>query len=144
VDTTTGDVTSWKDPGHFVSEPVFVPRPPDTSTADWRQLLASCSAARRGSAGNAAVRRGSAGSARSGLFSSAVSAASPDLKASEEEDGLLLCTLLSAASLQLVHLVVLDAADLSEVARISFHANGSVTQTFHGVFLLDGEEAWTY
>ena len=27
VDTLTGDVTTWKEPGHFVSEPVFIPRP---------------------------------------------------------------------------------------------------------------------
>ncbi len=27
MDVTSGDVTSWKDPGHFVSEPLFVAAP---------------------------------------------------------------------------------------------------------------------
>ncbi len=60
--------------------------------------------------------------------------------------------MLSAASLQLVQLVVLDASDLAEVARVTYHASGTVTQTFHGIFVREeeGEEEeeeeqqWSY
>ena len=34
-------------------------------------------------------------------------------------------------------LVLLDATDFSEVAKIAFRANGTVTEGFHGVFVPD-------
>lgn len=92
VDTTCGDITSWKDPGHFVSEPVFVARPNSTN----------------------------------------------------EDDGVLLFTLLSASALCTVQLVILDASDFTEVARISFRANGTVPEGFHGIFVQDSDEHHRY
>ena len=85
-------MTSWKDPGHFVSEPVFVARKAHKST---------------------------------------------------EDDGVLLFTLLSAAALNTVQLVILSASNLEEVARITFRANGTVAEGFHGVFVRD-DEKWDY
>jgi carotenoid cleavage dioxygenase-like enzyme len=57
---------------------------------------------------------------------------------SDEDDGILLFTLLSPATLTSVHLVLLDAKSFEEVARIAFRAQGTVTEGFHGVFVPDG------
>ena len=54
-----------------------------------------------------------------------------------EDDGVLLFTLLSPSAMNHVQLVLLDAADFSEVAKIAFRANGTVTEGFHGVFVPD-------
>lgn len=99
MDVTTGDLISWKDPGHFVSEPVF-------------------------------VSRHSSGSNNA-----------DDL---EEDDGVLIFTLLSAGALSQVQLVVLDAASFEELARISFRAEGTVTEGFHGIFVREEEEFHRY
>ena len=68
-----------------------------------------------------------------------------------EDDGVLVLTLLSAASLCLVQLVVLDATDMAEVARVTYHASGTVTQSLHGVFAREpaeeeaaGDTQWSY
>ena len=53
---------------------------------------------------------------------------------------MLLFTLLSPSAMNHVQLVVLDAADFSEVAKIAFRANGTVTEGFHGIFVPDSEE----
>ena len=94
MDCSSGDVTSWKDPGHFVSEPVFVARNAD----------------------------------------------------GDEDDGVLIFTLLSAAALNNVQLIVLDASNLEELARVSFRANGTVTEGFHGVFVREDQDElnWQY
>ena len=43
-----------------------------------------------------------------------------------------------------VQLVLLDAADFSEVAKIAFRASGTVTEGFHGVFVPDSEDFMGY
>ena len=92
IDTSTGDVISWKDPGHFVSEPIFVPRPGST----------------------------------------------------EEDDGVLVLTMLTPAALNSVQLVVLDAVSMEEVGRVAFRGHGTVTQGFHGIFVREDEEFHRY
>ena len=57
-----------------------------------------------------------------------------------EDDGVLVFTLLSPSAMNHVQLVLLDAADFSEVAKIAFRANGTVTEGFHGIFVPDSEE----
>ena len=157
MDVTSGDVTSWKDPGHFVSEPVFVPRPPGGTPV---------SVSRRGSYASSLggldlqqqqqlqqQRRRSSGAIGSLNLGGLLAQRQQQQQEEEEErdaedDGVLVFTLLSAASLQLVHLVVLDAHDLAEVARVTYHATGTVTQSLHGVFLREGEaeegRGWRY
>ena len=105
IDTETGDVPSWKDPGHFVSEPVFVPRPINARSS---------------------------------------SITTNGHSSSSEDEGLLVFTLLSPAALNNVQLVLLDAADLSEVARVTYRATGTVTEGFHGIFVMDDETGWRY
>ena len=39
VDTESRDVLVWKDPGHFVSEPVFVQKPGQLPTVTYQQSL---------------------------------------------------------------------------------------------------------
>ncbi len=99
---------SWKDPGHFVSEPVFVARP-----------------------------------RHDGEVGDRLNQDDDESDESQEDDGVILFTLLGAASLHIVQLVILNAADLSEVARVSFHANGTVTEGFHGIFVADDQQ-WKY
>ena len=62
-----------------------------------------------------------------------------DIESEEEDDGVLIFTLLSPSSLTLVQLVVLDAKDMSEMARVAFRASGTVTEGFHGVFVKDDD-----
>ena len=56
-----------------------------------------------------------------------------------EDDGMLLFTLLSPSAMNQVQLILLDAADFSEVAKIAFRASGTVTEGFHGVFVPDSD-----
>ena len=107
VDTSTGDVTSWKNPGHFVSEPVFIPRPVSASTTNGHHDR-------------------------------------NDDDDDREDDGLLVFTLLSPAALNNVQLVLLDASDLREVATVTYRATGTVTEGFHGLFVMDDEQGWRY
>ena len=53
----------------------------------------------------------------------------------EEDDGVLCVTLLSAYSQSNVTLLILDAKNLNEVARIKYTTEGSVAQSMHGIFL---------
>ncbi len=57
-------------------------------------------------------------------------------EAEAEDDGVLLVTLLNATSQCNVSLVILDARDLREVARLRFETEGSVSQAMHGLFSL--------
>lgn len=85
MDTVSGDIVTWREPGHFVSEPVFVP--------------------------------------------------TPDSADDNEEDGVVIFTLLSPSALNFVQVVVLEARSFEELARITFRAKGTVTEGFHGVFV---------
>ena len=53
----------------------------------------------------------------------------------EEDDGVLCVTLLGAYSQSNVTLLILDAKNLNEVARIKYMTEGSVAQSMHGIFL---------
>ena len=120
MDVNTGDVISWKDPGHFVSEPVFVPRRPHTSQA----------------ASNEGGKRKRNDDEEKDE--------EDEEEREEEDDGALIFTLLSPGALSQVHLVVLDAASFDEIARISFRAEGTVTEGFHGIFVREEEEFHRY
>ena len=61
----------------------------------------------------------------------------PRPHARDEEDGVLCITLLGITSQSNVTLVILDARDLSEVAKIKFATEGSVAQAMHGLFIPD-------
>ena len=52
-----------------------------------------------------------------------------------EDDGVLCVTLLGAYSQSNVTLLILDAKDLNEIARIKYTTEGSVAQSMHGIFL---------
>ncbi|XP_066944719.1 beta,beta-carotene 15,15'-dioxygenase-like [Macrobrachium rosenbergii] len=55
--------------------------------------------------------------------------------ATEEDDGVVLSTLLSKSDPLYVALLVLDAKDMKEMARVEFRARGKVTSTFHGQYV---------
>lgn len=95
----------WKDPGHFVSEPIFVPR----------------KLAREDSSG-------------CGNIGGVQPKGNDERDAAEEDDGVIILTLLNAACQRTVKVVVIDAETFAEVARVSFVADGPVSQALHGIF----------
>lgn len=64
--------------------------------------------------------------------------------ATEEDQGVILSTLLDKNDPRYVALLVLDARDMSEVARAEFAANDVVTSTFHGQFVGAHESSHSY
>lgn len=66
------------------------------------------------------------------LVSEPVFVAAPD--ATKEDQGAVLSTLLSKEDPTFVALLVLDPAKWTEIARVVFKAQGTVTPTFHGQF----------
>ncbi|KAK7086278.1 Beta,beta-carotene 15,15'-monooxygenase [Halocaridina rubra] len=62
----------------------------------------------------------------------------------EEDDGVILSTLLNKANPLYVALLVLNAKDMKELARVEFHTKGAVTPTFHGQYVAVGEIFHTY
>nr|QNU40510.1 EcBCO-like2 [Palaemon carinicauda] len=58
-----------------------------------------------------------------------------DPNAKEEDDGVLLTTLLSKLDPLYVALLVLDAKDMKEKARVEFKTKGKVTSAFHGQYV---------
>ena len=54
-----------------------------------------------------------------------------------EDEGVLCINLISATSQNVASLLILDATNLKELARISFSTEGSVAQAMHGIFVPD-------
>lgn len=68
--------------------------------------------------------------------------AAPD--SSEEDNGVVLALLLHKTEVKKVTLLVLDAKEWTETARVSFTANGTVTTTFHGQFMGRDQDTHAY
>jgi len=62
----------------------------------------------------------------------------------EEDDGVVLTALLARDKPNKVTLLVLNAKDMTELARSDFTAAGAVTATFHGQWAQAGEKLHTY
>lgn len=59
----------------------------------------------------------------------------------KEDDGVVLSLLTKKNEPDYAGLLILDAKDLGEVARIDFRTKGSVTPTLHGLFNKNGNPA---
>ena len=59
-------------------------------------------------------------------------------KDSSEDDGVVLSLLTKKKEPNYAGLLILDARDMSEVARVDFRTKGSVTPTLHGLFNKNG------
>ncbi|CAB4065856.1 unnamed protein product [Lepeophtheirus salmonis] len=88
IDTESRDVVVWKEPGHFVSEPIFVARNIHLPEQEM-----------------------------------------------EEDDGVVIFTLLNTSPYNTVQLVILDGKTFKELARIKFLTKGEVVEGFHGIFV---------
>ncbi|XP_063875887.1 beta,beta-carotene 15,15'-dioxygenase-like [Scylla paramamosain] len=64
--------------------------------------------------------------------------------ATKEDDGIILSSLLKLNDSRYVALVVLNAKDMSQLARVRFTAEGDVTYPFHGQFVDPREEVHLY
>lgn len=64
--------------------------------------------------------------------------------ATEEDDGVVLSTLLKINDLRYVALLVLDAKNMKQLARVKFTADGAVTYPFHGQFVDPRQEVHAY
>ncbi|XP_018009676.1 beta,beta-carotene 15,15'-dioxygenase isoform X2 [Hyalella azteca] len=62
----------------------------------------------------------------------------------EEDDGVLLSILISKNKPKELALIVLNAQDMKEMARVDFIASGAVTSTFHGQFIASKGEVHAY
>ena len=62
----------------------------------------------------------------------------------EEDDGVVLSLLLHKSQVKNLSLLVLDAKNFTETARVDFVANGEVTSTFHGQFIATGDKSHSY
>lgn len=61
-----------------------------------------------------------------------------------EDDGAVITILLHKSDPRKLALLVLDAVTLTEMARVKFVAEGTVTPTFHGQFIRADDKAHTY
>lgn len=61
--------------------------------------------------------------------------------AEKEDDGVILTILIHKNNPRQLVFLVLDAATMQEMARVSFTANGTVTPTFHGQFIAAAKDA---
>ena len=68
----------------------------------------------------------------------------PSPKAIQEDDGVVLTLLIHKTDVKKLSLLVLDAKSMTEIARVTFEATGSVTSTFHGQFISRDEMYHTY
>ena len=59
----------------------------------------------------------------------------PKPNSKSEDEGVLCINLLSATSQHNAFLLILDAKNLTELARIKFSTEGSVAQAMHGIFV---------
>ncbi|XP_050733684.1 beta,beta-carotene 15,15'-dioxygenase-like isoform X1 [Eriocheir sinensis] len=64
--------------------------------------------------------------------------------ATEEDDGVVLSTLLKINDLRYVALLVLDARNMKQLARVEFTAEGDVTFPFHGQFVDPRQDVHAY
>ncbi|ROT75262.1 hypothetical protein C7M84_006214 [Penaeus vannamei] len=76
------------------------------------------------------------------VVSEPVFVSAPD--ASREDDGVVLSTLVDKNNPRSVALLVLNPTTWTEIARVDFVANGTVTSTFHGLFAATNEKVHMY
>lgn len=62
----------------------------------------------------------------------------------EEDDGVVLAAYLPNDKPKSVSLLVLNAKDMTEIAKVDFQAAGSVTGTFHGMWAQAKEKVHSY
>ncbi|XP_042877541.1 beta,beta-carotene 15,15'-dioxygenase-like [Penaeus japonicus] len=62
----------------------------------------------------------------------------------KEDEGVVLSTLLDMNNTRFVALLVLDPVTWTEIARVEFEANGTVTSSFHGLFAATNEKIHMY
>lgn len=68
----------------------------------------------------------------------------PTPGATDEDDGIILSTLLKLSDSRYVALLVLDAKDMTQLARVRFTAEGEVTFPFHGQFVDPRQDVHAY
>ncbi|CAG7823488.1 unnamed protein product, partial [Allacma fusca] len=66
------------------------------------------------------------------LPSEPVFIANPNSESREEDDGVILSVLLDRKVKRKTALLILDAKNLAEIARVNFNTTGTFTKTFHG------------
>ncbi|XP_042872324.1 beta,beta-carotene 15,15'-dioxygenase-like [Penaeus japonicus] len=79
------------------------------------------------------------------IVSEPVFVASPESKSSGvEDDGVVLTLLLHKTNPHTVALLVLDAKDFNQIAKVEFETQGTVTPTFHGQFVSSFDQVHGY
>ncbi|XP_042872325.1 carotenoid isomerooxygenase-like [Penaeus japonicus] len=79
------------------------------------------------------------------MVSEPVFVASPESKSSGvEDDGVVLTLLLHKTNPRTVALLVLDAKDFNQIAKVEFETQGTVTPTFHGQFVSSFDQVHGY
>jgi carotenoid cleavage dioxygenase-like enzyme len=78
------------------------------------------------------------------LASEPVFVPNPTLDNPEEDDGVILSGLLHEENPNSVTLLILNAKDMKELAKVKFDTVGPVSSTFHGMWAHDGEKIHTY
>ncbi|XP_042872326.1 beta,beta-carotene 15,15'-dioxygenase-like [Penaeus japonicus] len=79
------------------------------------------------------------------MVSEPVFVASPESKSSGvEDDGVVLTLLLHKTNPRTVALLVLDAKDFNQIAKVEFETQGTVTPTFHGQFVSSFDQIHGY
>ena len=68
----------------------------------------------------------------------------PTPEATDEDDGIILSTLLKLSDPSYVALLVLDAKNMTQLARVRFRADGDVTYPFHGQFIDPRQDIHSY
>ena len=78
------------------------------------------------------------------LASEPIFVPNPTIENPQEDDGVVLAALLYEDDQYKTSLLVLDAKDMKELARVDFKAHGPVTATFHGLYAGDNDKVHFY